>query len=126
MICRFAVVSLVLAVWTFCYHPAQAQIRARRYPPVSRPTVSPYLNLLRRNNNNDRGLSALDYYTLVRPQQEFRARLDAQAVGLGNLRGDVQANTQAIENQNLRSTGHSSYFMNYGNYYPGFSARSRR
>ena len=75
-----------------CRHPVQAQIRARRYPSISRPTVSPYLNLLRRDNNN-RGFSALEYYTLVRPEREFRARLDAQASGLDRLRGDVDAST---------------------------------
>jgi hypothetical protein len=124
MIRGLAWCSLVLAILATRPDSAQAQIRARRYPSVSRPTVSPYLNLLRRDNNN-RSFSALNYYTLVRPEQEFRARLDAQARGLDSLRGDVDANTQSI-GQELRSTGHSSYFMNYGSYYPGFSSRPRR
>jgi len=125
MIRGFAWFSLVLAIWATSRDSAQAQIRARRYPSISRPTVSPYLNLLRRDNNS-RNFSALDYYTLVRPEREFRARLDAQARGLDSLRGDLDANAQSIENQELRSTGHSSYFMNYGSYYPGFKSRPRR
>jgi hypothetical protein len=88
--------------------PAQG---VRSYRP-SRPTVSPYLNLLRTNTSG--GLP--NYYSLVRPMQQQRelnlreqASRRQQAVTLGRLEQGIQTNRAAI-----RGTGTGSWFMNQG------------
>jgi hypothetical protein len=69
------------------------------------------LNLLRRDNPG-----YLNYYGLVRPQQDFR-----QAVV--GLRQDVAANQAAIQTATgpdgvlLPTTGHRSFFMNTAGYF---------
>src|SRR5262245_33245992 len=63
-------------------------------PFTSRPTVSPYLNLLRRG-----GSPALNYYTLVRPQNQFYQSLQ-------QLQQDVGANAQELNSlQQSPTTG---------------------
>ncbi|QDU24156.1 hypothetical protein [Urbifossiella limnaea] len=77
---------------------------------IQRPSFSPYLNLLRS------GSPALNYYGLVRPDQQFRQSIT-------NLQGSVAANQQAIGG--LQSevevgapvTGHPTQFLNYGGYF---------
>lgn len=82
----------------------------------SRPTVSPYLNLL-----NPAGAVGLpNYFTLVRPQIEQRAGLSQQAAQLQQLNRQVSANTRRSrsgQQQQVRSTGHPTQFMYYGPYY---------
>lgn len=113
-------VSLPLLLLIASVHQADAQGPGRRpqgYAPSRRPTVSPYLNLLRRDN-----FGPLNYQTLVRPELEFRARLEQQGRAIGGVRRDVDENTRTLERESgLRTTGHQSYFLNYGNYYPGLS-----
>ncbi|VTR95675.1 unnamed protein product [Gemmata massiliana] len=81
-------------------------------PPTQRPTISPYLNLLRGG-----GSTALNYYGLVRP--EIQARQSIQ-----NLQGAVTANRQAIDNidsggsgNDTSVTGHQAGFLNHGSYF---------
>lgn len=74
------------------------------------PALSPYLNLARQG-----GSPGLNYYGLVRPQQQFQQ-------SVLDLRGAVNANQQIIGNfQNdpngLSPTGHGSGFMNYNSYF---------
>jgi hypothetical protein len=85
-----------------------------RYQP-SRPTVSPYLNLLRR----DAG-PIPNYFSLVRPQlQQLETNQRQQAI---NLRQQDQL--QNLDNQMLTitqspaaATGTGATFRNYGGYY---------
>jgi hypothetical protein len=79
-------------------------------PPPQRPPFSPYLNLLRAGNS-----PALNYYGLVRPEQQFRQ-------SIGNLQGAVTANQQAINGLQSdttapMTTGHPTQFLNYGGYF---------
>lgn len=92
-------------------------------PLISRPAVSPYLNLLRRDQP-----AALNYYNLVRPQLDFTNAIN-------RLNQDVQINRQGIsalqqqqQQQNTVSppTGHQTYFLNLGGYFLNFSGGQTR
>jgi len=78
----------------------------------SRPTVSPYLNLL----NNPAGFS--NYQTQVRPfidQQQATARQGASISQLQRQVRDVRS--LASRRDNIRTTGHATRFLNYSHYY---------
>src|SRR5438132_8286218 len=83
-----------------------ASAAAQYSPPVTRPTVSPYLNLLNRSNS-----TALNYYGIVRPQVEFRSNI-----------GQLQRQG-ALTQEEIRDsagglvTGHPTYFFTYGSYF---------
>jgi hypothetical protein len=84
------------------------------YNPYARPTISPYLNLVRP------APVALNYFGLVRPQiqtsralQQFQQELITVAGGL----------TPALEqagtaSNNMLTTGHKAMFYNYSTYFP--------
>jgi hypothetical protein len=90
--------------------PAWAQYGYTRpaTSPFPQPTVSPYLNLLRGGN------VAVNYYDLVRPQQQLTTAMQ-------NLQHQVNATSYtAAETQNaLLETGHPVLFMNYSHFYGG-------
>src|SRR5262245_3364243 len=70
----------------------------------NRPAFSPYLNLLRPGTN-----PAINFYGLVRPQQEFRS-------GINNLQSDIQGVGAAVARMNyqdnaIHETGHAAGFM---------------
>ena len=72
----------------------------------SRPTFSPYLNLLRQGN------PALNYYGLVKPEQEFRAANDQFRNQVGEVRQKVDELEQKKESEsNLGVTGHQVRFL---------------
>jgi hypothetical protein len=88
-------------------------------PFTSRPTVSPYLNLLRSG-----GSPALNYYTLVRPQNQFYQ-------SLRQLQQDVGANAQELNSLQqsttttampMRPTGFAAGFMTQSQYFMNFGA----
>jgi hypothetical protein len=76
-------------------------------PPYTRPAVSPYINLLRRGSD-----PGVNYYGLVRPQQEFRSGIQQlqQQVGGAQAVGEQQAG-------GLPTTGHPVQFMNHLTYF---------
>lgn len=103
--------AMAIASCTFDAASAQ-QNQVPRYTP-DRPTVSPYINLLR----NDTG-GVPNYYSFVRPQ------LDQQAV---NRRNAATFQNQGIAVMKLetlaaggtnRPTGSAATFRNYSHYYP--------
>ncbi len=77
-------------------------------PPINpqlRPPISPYLNLLRGGN------PAVNYYGLVRPQQDVQSslqHLQQQATG---------AYSYTTTGEAVTITGHPTRFMNYSHYY---------
>lgn len=101
-----------------------AAASAQPTPPITaaRPTFSPYLNLLRSGNS-----PALNYFGLVRPEQQF-----AQQQTL--MRQQIQANNQAIQSVNqaviaggdptIPETGHAATFNNTLHYFGGMSGSS--
>ncbi len=103
--------GIILTLLTWAGSTANAQGPGS---PPNRPTVSPYLNLLRSN-----GSPALNYYGLVRPEINNRQNLQAiQSATAANQRtiGDL------LNGGELSATGvptqflnHGSYFMNQGN-----------
>ncbi|MFM9960243.1 MAG: hypothetical protein ACKV2Q_03345 [Planctomycetaceae bacterium] len=107
---HLAIIALLFAVFA---DSASAQYGGSRAgkgfantrSPISRPTISPYLNLLRQGN------PALNYYGLVRPEQEFRAA----NVQFQNQFNDVRSKVDELEKQedtsNLGVTGHQVRFL---------------
>ncbi|MDA7951914.1 MAG: hypothetical protein MPJ24_10550 [Pirellulaceae bacterium] len=85
----------------------------------SRPTVSPYLQLLRSDDQN--GLPT--YQSLVRPQFANQATTIQQQLSLGRLQNQVQRqqqNIRALSNQQratMLPTGHRTQYMYYSHYY---------
>lgn len=81
---------------------------------ITRPTTSPYLNLL-----NNRGNPGLNYFTQVRPQQQFRAFGADLSQELQGMQGPLAGPTSLDRggNYKLGSTGHPVGYFNYGGYY---------
>jgi hypothetical protein len=79
-------------------------------PPVNpyvRPPLSPYLNLLGGGN------PAINYFGIVRPQQQF-------GLALGQLQQQVLMNQTALASDAalaIPTTGHPTRFMNYSHYF---------
>jgi hypothetical protein len=100
--------SAMLIVCSFTV-PAHGQNTPGPTTPGYRPTVSPYLNLLRRDQPR-----SLNYYNLVRPQIDTRA-------AIGQLQGQVRTNEQAISSleaeTELPTTGHSAGFMTHQRFF---------
>ncbi len=86
-----------------------------RNATTNRPTVSPYLNLLRPQGAN----SIPNYQSLVRPEMQ-QNRLNAQQnSALKNLQGEVQG-LEGSSNQvykGVRPTGHHAGFLQHSAYF---------
>jgi hypothetical protein len=86
--------------------------------PYSRPTVSPYVELLRR------GDPGINYYRRIRPEVDLRTADSLQIGAIQRLERRSAARregdaTPAEASQELGSTGHPVYFMNYSHYFRG-------
>ena len=77
--------------------------------PPAGPVVSPYLNLVRRS-----GSPAINYYGIVRPQQQFYREVQRLEADLSTQRSEVRA---LEEESGLPVTGHAAHFMNYSHFY---------
>jgi hypothetical protein len=111
---RQAALVVLVGLATAATSMAQGPLPAQRN--ISRPTTSPYLNLV-----NDGNRQGLNYFTQVRPQQQFRqfgAGLSQEVQGLEATIGG-QAYFDEAGNYTLQSTGHPAGFMNYGGYFGG-------
>ncbi len=110
---RLSLKVAALAVLVGCLGTASQALGQTGYNrPVtsglSRPTTSPYLNLLRS------GSSALNYYNLVRPEFEFRNAYQ----GLQGQLTQQQNVVRELSEEGLPVTGHATLFQNYSHYYP--------
>ena len=95
-------IAVSLFVWALFTTASQAQNFGGG---VSRPAVSPYLNLQRG------GDPAINYYGLVRPQV-------AAARAFATLGNDYNALANTVNQSNqLVQTGHASSFMTQGRYF---------
>lgn len=72
----------------------------------SRPSFSPYLNLLRGGNS-----TLANYYGLVRPELAFRRADSELQSGIGQLRGDLNASRSRYNASNLPVSGHRVFFQ---------------
>ena len=105
-----ATFALAVCVSLHSASPAQAQ-------GVRRPTVSPYLNLLR----ND-ATPAENYYNLVRPEFLFRQSLQQQGRQIQKLQ---RGTTNIPSSQTgvapgpvaIPVTGHTTYYQTFSHYY---------
>lgn len=82
---------------------------------LQRPTVSPYLNLVRPDV-----FGPLNYQLLVRPQIEQRYSNLRQERSLEMLGYELQAGEADLRrgrSSRVRETGHVSDFMNYSHFY---------
>ena len=128
----FIFVFVMVAATAVCAvtHRADAQVGNSSYVTnyiLNRPTVSPYLNLLRRD-----GFSGVtNYQTLVRPQLEQREFARLQQAELNRVQQRLNVQQRSLENvqqqraQRVFSTGHTTRFMNLQQYYPGFGQLQR-
>src|SRR5437868_12311218 len=77
--------------------------------PLGTPVLSPYLNLARGGN------AAINYYGIVRPQQELRRDYNQlQQELLTNQNALTTIDPGALQ----LTTGHAARFFNYSHYYP--------
>ena len=77
--------------------------------PPSGPVVSPYLNLVRRG-----GSPAINYYGIVRPQQQFYREVQRFEGELSTQRSEIRT---LEEESGTPATGHAAHFMNYSHFY---------
>jgi hypothetical protein len=93
---------------------ASAQLPPPGANPITRPPISPYLNLLRPGSN-----IAQNYYGLVRPEFAFRG-------GIGGLQQQVDLNSQLLTTGaaaggtgvgGVPTTGHVAVFLTTGGYF---------
>lgn len=109
-------VSLTLLQLCGLIGTAQAQLGPRIQRPFNTPTVSPYLNLFRGSNSRG-GNAILNYYGLVRPQQQAMQQNNALRNDLNQFSNQPQMNSR--QNRNRRAsmlgvTGHATSFMSLG------------
>jgi hypothetical protein len=76
--------------------------------PAPRPALSPYLNLLRGGN------TAINYYGLVRPQEEFSSSIREFQQQVHTAQGTQMSREGGIA---LPVTGHPTRFFNYQGYF---------
>ena len=74
-----------------------------------RPTVSPYLDLLRG------GDTAFNYHRRVKPEMEWRSATSQNRQSIGQLQQDQTRGESASK---LSGTGHASQFQNFSHFYP--------
>jgi hypothetical protein len=81
----------------------------------NQPVVSPYINLLRNNGGfAGNGLTAVNYYGLVLPQQNFYGAIS----GLQQTAADQQLLATGVgQVAGPLVTGHPAYFLNNGGYF---------
>jgi len=87
----------------------------------TRPTVSPYLNLLR--SRGDTGLP--NYQSIVRPQLQARQNQARQQQQMARMQQDLRQLRDSRVNREGQQTltGHPTRFMEHLHYYPGLSRR---
>ena len=113
------VVAVSLAAVFLAPGLASAQ-RPAGPPRVTSPTVSPYLNLVRRGT-----IPAVNYYGLVRPEQEMRRNLQTLQRQVSQNRSDLDVMAAGAD-AGLPITGKSASFMNTSGYFMTFSPAGGR
>ncbi|MCA9085441.1 MAG: hypothetical protein KDA81_15370 [Planctomycetaceae bacterium] len=112
--------ALVAAILAFgAAEQASAQFGGDRIQrPLDRPTVSPYLNLFR--GDGTAGSAVLNYYGLVKPQQQAIQQTQMLNMGLQNLQNRAASGNSPGGFQpqggfsQLGITGHPTAFMTIG------------
>ncbi|EGJ32847.1 hypothetical protein LYNGBM3L_75450 [Moorena producens 3L] len=117
-------------VFTLLASTASAQQNSSQYEP-STPTVSPYLNLLRRDNQG--GLP--NYYTFVRPAQQqqrtlrqINSRFNRQSSTLAQLQNSIVefSAPPTGSGSGFMLQGRRSGFQKYSHFFPLPRRQGRR
>ena len=113
----FKIVLLAGCLGFVAVDAAEAQTYSPYGDPLQRPTVSPYLNLLRGTSEG----ALPNYYTLVRPQLQQRAAALQQQASINQLQRQVNSlprrdRLSGVSGE-IRTTGHTTLFQNYSHYY---------
>lgn len=99
---------------------ANGQVGPSRFArPSSRPVISPYLNLFRGQANSS---PALNYYGIVRPQQQFMAQNEAlnEQLQMVNRRSQISNQQRGVSRRGttaryrMGQTGHAVGFLTVG------------
>jgi len=98
---------------------AHAQLPRRpspssRFHVNSRPTISPYYDLIERSNNRSFGFQ---YFRRVRPEVEFRQAENRFQQNLNSLSKRVNESSTRSEPSMLGTTGHAASFLTHGKYF---------
>lgn len=100
---------------------AEAQVRRNIRPPIAKyqPFTSPSLYML------GPGGPEFGYFMGTQPAEQFRTSNYNANRDLADFERGVNRNFQNLENSDLtgitrtiNTTGHPTYFMNYGTYFP--------
>jgi hypothetical protein len=112
----FAVAVVAIGSFFAATNTSSAQYNPGYNYLQSRPTVSPYLNLL---NNNSFGIP--NYQTMVRPEVEARDAINRQGASLQQLQQQFREASQGGRQYQpgVSRTGHGARYMNYSHYYSG-------
>ena len=108
-------IAAAAIMFSFLGGAIHAQGRAVGRPPASRPTTSPYLFLLNRDNAG----VGFNYYRNVRPEMEWRRENAAQFQSLNQMQNELNTQRDLLQSptSQLSPTGHRTSFMNYGGYF---------
>ena len=117
----FRMLLLITGIISLGTLSAQAQtLSPPTAPRAPRPTLSPYLNLLDRNNS-----TAFNYYNRVRPRQAFDDYRQSTSQNLRALDRRIDRTNEALREQSANSqlapTGHTTRFLDLGGYFGGRS-----
>lgn len=116
------VLSALVCAWPLSVEAQLPQGEVGRNP-ITKPTVSPYLNLFNRNNS-----AGFNYYNLVRPQQQmqraagqFSREINSlqSSVNKLNQRKQTPGETEPLTSGRMMTTGHPTSFGSTGGYFPG-------
>ena len=110
----FAGITLTLLIMVAVSESGLAQSRIRA--PRRTPSISPYIELLR-NNQQGGGGTAFNYFRRVRPMREANESRQQFSQQISQL-NSRQRNFEDSVNQTLTPTGHTTSFLNLGRYYP--------
>ena len=109
---NFRCPTVVLALAAFCGWSANVMAQFGGPQQMGPPAISPYVNMLRSDSS-----PALNYYGLVRPQQQFAQQNQQLGQGLQSLQ--MQSMNMPMNSANygysqLGATGHPVIFNSFG------------
>ena len=110
-------VTALVAIVGVSQITALGQQQIPRYSP-QKPTVSPYVNLLR-----DEFGGVPNYYSLVRPQLDQQATNNRVATASKSQSIAVRRLEEVASGATARPTGSGATFRSYSHYYPRLQGR---
>lgn len=128
----FAILAFLVMIGTVEKAQCQSQRPSEFFRNFvrNRPTVSPYLNLIGTDADQQRGGTIRPVYqTLVRPQlEQRRASQETQRnmIQMQQQLSELRQSYQQSQANTFGATGHPTRFMIYSQYFPGFLRVGRR